>query len=121
MLYEMLAGEPPFTGSNAMAIMAKHAMEAVPSVRIVRPSVPEEVEEAILAAMEKAAADRPKTAAEFCDILGTPLGATATRRVTSRHTATRRVPTAARQAYQAPVVWWKRPKVLAGGAVGLMQ
>ena len=115
MLYEMLAGEPPFTGSNAMAIMAKHAMEAVPSVRIVRHSVPEEVEEAILAAMEKSAADRPKTAAEFCEILGTPLGATATRRVTSRHTATRRVPTAARQAYQAPPGWWRRPKFIMGG------
>src|SRR5262245_5578467 len=34
MLYEMLAGEPPFTGKNATAIMARHAMEAVPSVRI---------------------------------------------------------------------------------------
>ncbi len=124
MLYEMLAGEPPFSGPNAMAIMARHAMEAVPSIRIVRSSVPEEVEEAILAAMEKNVADRPKTAAEFCEILGTPLGATATRRVTGRHTARHRVPTGARLpafttaeaeaklAGRMPL--WKRPMVVTG-------
>jgi eukaryotic-like serine/threonine-protein kinase len=127
MLYEMLAGEPPFNGPNAMAIMARHAMEAVPSIRIIRPAVPEEVEEAIFAAMEKNVPDRPKTAAEFCDILGTPLGATATRRVTGRHTARMRVPTGARmpaytteelEAKLAP--WWKRPMPLVavgGGAL----
>ena len=111
MLYEMLAGEPPFTGPNAMAIMAKHAMEGVPSVRIVRPSVPEEVEQAIYAAMEKAPADRPKTAAEFCEIMGTPLGATATRR-TMRHTASRRVPTGASLPAlpPAPVPLWRRAR-----------
>ena len=45
MLYEMLAGEPPFTGKNSMQIMARHAMEQVPSIRIVRNAVPEEVED----------------------------------------------------------------------------
>ncbi|WP_373061193.1 serine/threonine-protein kinase [Gemmatimonas sp.] len=38
MLFEMLAGEPPFTGKNSTAIMAKHAMEAVPSIRHARRS-----------------------------------------------------------------------------------
>jgi TolB-like protein len=127
MLYEMLAGEPPFQGPNAMAIMARHAMEAVPSVRIVRPAVPEEVEEAILAAMEKNVADRPKTAADFCEILGTPLGLTATRRVTGRHTARHRVPTGARmpaftteEQEAKPVPLWKRPLVVAAGFVALV-
>ena len=123
MLYEMLAGEPPFTGPNPMAIMARHAMEGVPSVRIVRPSVPEEVEEGIFAALEKSAADRPKSAADFCAILGTPLGATATRR-TSRHTAARRVPTAAalpRHTAEtvAPVPFWRRPPAIAAAVVTL--
>jgi eukaryotic-like serine/threonine-protein kinase len=127
MLYEMLAGEPPFQGPNAMAIMARHAMEAVPSIRIIRQAVPEEVEEAILAAMEKNVADRPKTAADFCDILGTPLGATATRRVTGRHTARHRVPTGARlpafttaeaEAKVASKAPWRRPMVLVGTALG---
>ena len=130
MLYEMLAGEPPFQGPNAMAIMARHAMEAVPSIRIIRQAVPEEVEEAILAAMEKNVADRPKTAADFCEILGTPLGATATRRVTGRHTARHRVPTGARlpafttAEAEAKVASkrppWKRPMVLVGSAVGVL-
>lgn len=118
MLYEMLAGEPPFTGANSMAIMAKHAMEAPPSVRVVRPSVPEEVEEAILAAMEKSAADRPKTAAEFCEILGTPLGATATRRVTARYTTPRR--TASNPALVAmppAAAWWRKPWMAAVAAL----
>ena len=131
MLYEMLAGEPPFNGPNAMAIMARHAMEAVPSIRIIRQAVPEEVEEAILAAMEKNVADRPKTAAEFCEILGTPMGATATRRVTGRHTARMRIPTGARlpafttaeaEAKLASVKppLWKRPMVLVGGTAGVL-
>ena len=118
MLFEMLAGEPPFTGPNSMSIMAKHAMEAVPGVRVVRPSVPEEVEEAILAAMEKSPADRPKSAAEFCEILGSPLGATTARRLTSRHTAARRLTPSARLAFRkAP--WWRRPWVIVGGIGGV--
>ncbi len=70
MLYEMLAGEPPFTGPNAMAIMAKHLMEQVPSVRVLRATVPEEVEDAIFAALAKAPVDRPKNAQAFGEMLG---------------------------------------------------
>jgi TolB-like protein/tRNA A-37 threonylcarbamoyl transferase component Bud32 len=129
MLYEMLAGEPPFQGPNAMAIMARHAMEAVPSIRIIRPSVPEEVEEAIFHAMEKNVADRPKSAAEFCEIMGTPLGATATRRVTGRHTARHRIPTGARYpaytptdeiAIPKPTPLYKRPLVVGSIVAGLV-
>ena len=90
-LYEMLSGNPPFTGINAMSIMARHAMDTVPSIRIVRQAVPEEVEEAIYAAMEKSPADRPRTAKDFAEIIGTPLEETAMRRVT-RMTKTRRNP-----------------------------
>ena len=122
MLYEMLAGEPPFTGKNAMAIMARHAMETVPSIRIIRNTVPEEVEEAIFAALAKTPTDRPQTAAEFSTLMGLPMGATASRRVVMRHTATRRIPTQATQAYQAeeaaaarPV--WKKPWAIAAAVV----
>ncbi|MEO7359613.1 MAG: serine/threonine-protein kinase [Gemmatimonadaceae bacterium] len=120
MLYEMLAGDPPFSGKNATAIMAKHALEAVPSIRIVRSSAPEEVEEAILAAMEKSPADRPRTAAEFCEILGTPMGSTTTRRVTMRMTAMRRMPSGPQRTSMKPVVpWWRTPAVVGGAAVAL--
>ena len=117
-LYEMLSGEPPFTGKNSLAIMARHAMDTLPSVRIVRPAVPEEVEEAIFAAMEKSPADRPKSAADFAAIMGVPLAATATRRVlTSRFTAQRRIPTPPPPAAFAGVPVWRRPWVVAAAIV----
>jgi len=78
-LYEMLAGQPPFTGSNARQIMAKHAMEQVPSIQVVRETVPDLVEDAIVATLSKAVADRPQTASQFAEMLGAPPGATATR------------------------------------------
>ncbi len=80
MAFELLTGQPPFTGANARAIMARHTMEAPPSMRLVRETVPEEVEEAILWALAKVPADRPKNAAAFVDALAAPLAATSTRR-----------------------------------------
>ncbi|HYN21579.1 MAG TPA: serine/threonine-protein kinase [Thermoanaerobaculia bacterium] len=118
MLYEMLAGEPPFTAKNAQALMARHSMEAVPSVRIVRNTVPEEVEDAIFAAMAKVPADRPQTAAQFMEMLGLPMGATASRRTSIRHTASRRVPMGPhRMLEQEAPSWWRKPWVLGAAAV----
>ena len=68
-LYEMLVGQVPFTGPNAMAIMARHTMQAVPSIRLVRSSVPEDVEAVIFHALEKTPADRFATVDEFKDAL----------------------------------------------------
>ena len=39
-VYEMLVGEPPFKGTSARAILARHMMESPPSIRVVRPTVP---------------------------------------------------------------------------------
>ena len=124
-LYEMLAGEPPFTGRNAAAIMARHMMETVPSIRIVRQSVPEEVEEAIFAALGKVPADRPQTAAAFSEILGLPLGTTVSRRATRSQTGTRRTPSGITRAFpvveaEAPRPLWRRPAVLVASAVVLV-
>jgi serine/threonine-protein kinase len=88
MLYEMLAGVPPFNGKNSMAIMAQHAMAPVPSIRVIRSAVPEEVDEAIQKVLGKVPADRPQTAAAFTELMGMPLGATAARQI--RTTTTRR-------------------------------
>jgi len=68
-LYEMLAGQPPFTGNTTQALIARHSLDQVPSLSVVRNSVPEEVEDAILVALEKVPADRFSTAAEFADAL----------------------------------------------------
>jgi eukaryotic-like serine/threonine-protein kinase len=68
-LYEMLVGQPPFQGPNAMAILARHSMESVPSLQVVRNSIPDEVEDAIMRALEKTPADRFPTIREFSDTL----------------------------------------------------
>src|SRR5687768_5349857 len=122
-LYEMLVGEPPFLAKSAQALMARHAMEAVPSVRVVRNTVPEEVEDTIFAAMAKVPADRPQSAAQFAEMLGMPLGATASRRSAIRHTASRRVPTGFTRSYEVeapPPPWWRKPWALAAMAVVLV-
>jgi serine/threonine protein kinase/tetratricopeptide (TPR) repeat protein len=68
-LYEMLAGEPPFTGPSAQAVLARHTLDPVPPLRTVRKAVPEHVERAALKALEKVAADRFATARQFVDAL----------------------------------------------------
>jgi len=64
-LYEMLAGDPPFTGSTAQAIQARKVMDTVPRLRTVREQVPEGVEQAIRTALAKVPADRYATVAAF--------------------------------------------------------
>jgi serine/threonine-protein kinase len=77
-LYEMLAGEPPYTGPTAQVIIMKRFTEPVPSVRKSRPSVPEAVDQAIQRALAPVPADRFATAAEFARALqSTASGATA--------------------------------------------
>ena len=83
-LYELLAGQPPFDGPNSRAIMARHAMEQVPSLQIVRQSVPDELEDAVMQSLEKTPADRFQTMAEFADALADLEPTLATRRTTSR-------------------------------------
>ncbi len=78
--YEMLVGQPPFQGPNAMAILARHSMESVPSLQVVRHSIPDEIEDAVMRALEKTPADRFPTVHEFADaLLQADLGPTARR------------------------------------------
>ena len=90
MLYEMLAGHPPFTGPNSMAVIAKHSMETVPSLQIVRQSVPDELEDAIMRALEKTPADRFPTISAFAEELGQVELGTGARRTALRTGSTRR-------------------------------
>jgi len=64
-IYEMLAGGPPFSGPTPMAVMARHTMDQVPSIRVVRHAVPEAVEKVIFRALEKTPADRYGTMSQF--------------------------------------------------------
>jgi serine/threonine-protein kinase len=71
-LYEMLAGEPPFTGPTPQALMAKRFAQPTPSVLVVRPNVPRTVDEAIRKAMAPVPADRFPSAARFAEALDRP-------------------------------------------------
>jgi TolB-like protein/tetratricopeptide (TPR) repeat protein len=68
-LYEMLAGEPPYTGPTAQAIIAKRMTHPVPSVRSLRETVPESVDRALTSALAKAPVDRYATAHDFAEAL----------------------------------------------------
>jgi len=68
-VYEMLAGQPPFTGPTAMALLARHSLDNVPSLKIVRGTVPDAVEDAIVRAMAKVPADRFRSATDFANAL----------------------------------------------------
>jgi TolB-like protein len=64
-VYEMLAGEPPYTGPTAQAIVAKQLSDPVPSIRRLRPAVPEAVDAALKRALALLPADRFGTALEL--------------------------------------------------------
>jgi serine/threonine-protein kinase len=68
-LYEMLTGEPPFTGATAQAVVARVVTEAPRPLQAQRHTIPAHVEAAVLTALEKLPADRFASAAEFAAAL----------------------------------------------------
>lgn len=71
-LYEMLAGEPPFTGVTAQAVIAKLMTERPTRLRTVRESVSVEIDAAVARALAKVPADRFPSAAAFAAALRAP-------------------------------------------------
>ena len=69
LLYEMLAGEPPFTGPTAQAIIAKRFTDPVPSIRRLRETVPVPMDQAIAKSLARAPADRFATPHQFAEAL----------------------------------------------------
>ena len=67
-VYEMLTGEPPFTGPTPQAVLAKRLSEPVPHLRTGR-DVPLALERAVTKALARSPADRFPTAAEFAEAL----------------------------------------------------
>ncbi len=82
-VYEMLAGGPPFSGPTAQAIMARHSVGVVSPPSIVRNTIPDTAEDAILRALSKVPADRFPTMREFSDALTKPSTATGASRWTT--------------------------------------
>jgi serine/threonine-protein kinase len=68
--YEMLTGDPPFTGSTAQAIVARVVTETPRPMLPQRSTIPPGVEDAVLTALQKLPADRFASAAEFAAALG---------------------------------------------------
>ena len=71
-LYELLSGEPPFTGPTAQAIVGKVLTGEPASLRAQRKTVPPHIEAAVRQALEKLPADRFASAADFAVALGNP-------------------------------------------------
>jgi eukaryotic-like serine/threonine-protein kinase len=76
-LYEMLAGEPPFTGRSAQAVIAKRFTDPVQPVSRLRPTVPAAVDQALLIALARLPADRFASAGAFAEALSTPTASAA--------------------------------------------
>ena len=74
--YEMLIGEPPFSGSSVQGILVKRLIESAPPLRTVDQAIPAEVEAAVARALARDPADRFATAAGLSAALGTPSGVT---------------------------------------------
>jgi tetratricopeptide (TPR) repeat protein len=64
-LFEMLSGSPPFTGASTQAVLARHAVDPVPSLRTVRATVSPSLEKVVVKALAKVPADRYATVEQF--------------------------------------------------------
>jgi serine/threonine-protein kinase len=118
-LFEMLAGEQPYTGPTMQAILMKRLSEPVPRVRSGRPSVPEAVDAAISKALAVVPADRYASAALFAQALDqasitTSGSATA---ATIPATASAAAPSAAAAAPASRSARWRLAIALAGVAL----
>ncbi len=112
--YEMLAGEPPFTGPTAQAIVARVMTERPRPLRTLRDTVPEYIEIGVATALEKLPADRHATAALFAESLDR-LNATKTMRASGTRPASRN---AVRGRNGARIAAIAAVALLAGGVIG---
>jgi eukaryotic-like serine/threonine-protein kinase len=107
-LFEMLAGQPPYTGATTQALMVKRLTEPAPSVRGVRPNLPEPVDGAIRKALSPVPADRFATMTEFAAALqpaaGVPSTAQPTPMTTTPSRATSSDKRPRRRARSAPIL-----------------
>ena len=115
-LYEMLAGEPPFAGANVHAMIGRRLGESPPRVRRVRPAVRTDLEAVVARAMAPFPADRFQTAAEFLDALvraeaKVGYGAGRWRRATPRVLALTIGMAALAASIGAVILWRARPTI----------
>jgi eukaryotic-like serine/threonine-protein kinase len=122
-VYEMLVGQPPFTGRSSQALMARHSLEPVPSLRIVRQSVPPSVEGAVVRAMAKLPVDRFPSIGAFLLALESPGVTTAVAGIPASPPAAvsrvgrRWIAAVGAALLTAAVAWW----FIAGSRTGLLR
>ena len=129
-LFEMLAGEPPYTGANAQAVIARILTERPRDLRLLRDTVSPGLDHAVARSLAKLPADRYNTATEFSDAIaragadtwapavGPPLGST----TLTTAAVPRRLPSMPRGApwllallaLGAAALGWLRPRPAAG-------
>ena len=110
-LYEMLGGEPPYTGATPQVILMRRFTDPVPSVRKIRGNVPESVDQALQQALAQVPGDRFPTAAAFADALETVTTPTATPTTKSQAASTPQGPPALVKTAPSPA---SRPAAPAG-------
>jgi serine/threonine-protein kinase len=93
MVFEMLVGEPPYTGPTAQAIVAKVITEEPRRMTLHRRTVPPHVEAAVHKSLQKFPADRFQTAAKFVEAMTNPAFATTAQGAPAAVGRTRGVPT----------------------------
>jgi serine/threonine-protein kinase len=71
-VYEMLAGAPPFAGANPQAVLARHTLDAVPPLRTIRSTVPPSIEQAVVRSLAKQPQDRFPSVDAFQEALTRP-------------------------------------------------
>jgi eukaryotic-like serine/threonine-protein kinase len=107
-LYEMLAGEPPFTGPSARVIIARHVQEPPPNVRIVRPDLPPEIDRLLKKMLAKSPEARFESADSLARAIEKPTDAIIAEPGRRRPMSTARIVTlvAVTGALMAVVGWW---------------
>jgi serine/threonine-protein kinase len=71
--YHLVAGRPPFSGENAIAVGFAHLSEMPPPPRQIRSDVPVELDAVIMRALAKEPSDRPRSALEIRSALTAPV------------------------------------------------
>jgi eukaryotic-like serine/threonine-protein kinase len=102
-LYEMLAGHPPFAGATVGSLVYQHLTASPPNITSIRPSVPGRVTAALERALAKTPADRFSHAAHFAEALS-PRESAVSATVAAPAPAARRVPRLALIAFPAILV-----------------
>ena len=72
-LYEMLAGHPPFVGGDLRTTLARQVTDPPPPLTTVRPGIPGAVRQTVMRGLAKAPADRFPSAREFAEALVAPV------------------------------------------------